>query len=541
MATRTEAEPPAGKVGNEIEVDTGRLDGAGPGRVFAVVAVVIMFAEVVPLQYAMIAPAVQQVGHTWPEVGDNLTWMVIILGLVGGATTPIVGNLADLYGKRRVMLAGSVSFLAGSLLCATTHDWTLFLIGRALQASCFALTAIAVGLLRDLVPRRYVPVAIGALATGFGLSGVLSPLVGGALTQSHSWRSLFWFLVVYMLVLIPLMVWVVPESRVRARQELDWVGAVLVGVGAALVLVYLSQGQSWGWSRPSAWGYLLAGLVVLVVFWVWETWTPAPMMDPRLLRAPKVSIVLAIGFLANVVIGGAGLAVPYMAQTDAGEITDRILAGAAAQAHAPVEMMRQVIGFEGGMGYALGLSLLGYAVHITIGMSATGMVAGPVGGWWGQRSGLRAPLVAAMAVLTGSMVLLAGFHGTWFAVMLVMSLYGVGMGMYYAAANNLIVEAVPKESSGVGAGMLAVAQSFGAALGTAVVTAVLSAHAFRMTSPSPTGQGTVTTDIPQVYTDSGWTTALWVLAAAALVGTVLAVVMRTGRTPATGGAALEVH
>lgn len=62
-----------------------------------------------------------------------------------------------------------------------------------------------------------------------------------------------------------------------------------------------------------------------------------------------------------------------------------------------------------------------------------------------------------------------------------------------------------------------------------------------MTSPSPTGQGTVTTDIPQVYTDSGWTTALWVPAAAALVGTVLAVVMRAGRTPATGGAEPEVH
>lgn len=535
MSTQAEAPPPPAVPGSDA--DTGRLDDAPKWRVVAVVAVIILFAEAVPLQYGLSGPAAPHVARTWPDVGANISWMVIILGLVGGATTPIVSKLADLYGKRRVMLACSGGFLAGSILCATTDSWTVFLIGRGLQASCFALTAIAVGLVRDLVPRRYVPVALGALATGFGLSGVASPLIGGALTETYSWRSLFWFLTVYMAVLLPLMLFVVPETKLRARQRLDWPGAILIGAGAALVLVYLSNGQTWGWGRPSAWGYLVAGLALLVVFYAWETRTPAPMMDPKLLRAPKVSVLLAIGFLANMVIASTGYIVPYMAQTDAGELKDQILGGAAAQAHMPVEAMRQIITFDGGLEYALGLSLLGYAVYIAIGSSAAGMAVGPLGGLWGKSAGPRAPMIAGLAALTVSVVMLALFHDSWGAVLTAMIVFGAGVGMYFAASNNLIIEAVPQESSGIGAGMLAVAGSFGTSVGTAIVTAVLSAHSFGFTSPSPTGQGTVVTEVPQVYTDTGWTISLWVVAATAVLGTLLAVLMRIGRTPATGGAA----
>ncbi|MEU0934214.1 MFS transporter [Embleya sp. NPDC005971] len=518
----------------------GRLDGASKARIVTVAAVVILFAEVVPLQYAMVLPAVQKVGASWPEVGGNLGWMVIIIALVGGATTPIVSKLADLYGKRRIMLMCSVGFLVGSILCAVTDSWALFLVGRALQATAFAMTAIAVGLLRDLLPRRYVPVAIGALAAGFGFSGILSPFVGGALTDQYSWRSLFWFLVVYGAVIIPLMLLLVPESSVRVHERLDWVGAILLGGGVALALVYISNGQTWGWSRPSAWAYLTVGLIVLGLFAVWETKTPSPMMSPHLLRSSKVSMVLAVGFLANVVIGGIGYIVPYMAQTDASAIKDQILAGAAATAGQPVEVMRQIITFEGDLGYGFGFSLLAFAAHITIGMSATSMAAGPAAGMWGRASGLRGPLIAGMAVMGTSAGLLALWHGHWVTVLVFYTVYGVGFGFYYSAANNLVVEAVPERESAVGAGMLAVAQSFGAAVGTAIITAVLSAHTFRTVSPGPTGQGTVTTDIPQVYTDAGWTTALWVVAAAGGLGTVIALLLKSGRTPATGGTASDI-
>lgn len=535
MSAHAEAAPPPAENGQ----DTGRLDGASRGRILAVLAVIILFAEAVPLQFVLIGPAVRQVGETWPTVGSNLSWMIIILGLVGGATTPLVGKLADLYGKRRIMLLGSITFLAGSILCATTDSWSMFLVGRALQASCFATTAIAVGLIRDLLPHRYVPVAIGAIAAGFGLSGVAGPLIGGALTDAYSWRALFWFLVVYVVVLIPVTLVVVPESKVRAHQRLDWVGAILAGAGVAMVLMYLSNGQAWGWGRPSAWGYLVVGMAVLVLFYTWETRTSAPMMDPKLLRSPKVAVVLAIAFLANIVIGAVGYAVPYMAQSDGDELKEQIYGGAAAQAGVPVDAVRQVITFDGSLDYGLGLSLFQYALYLSLGAALAAMAAGPLGGLWGKRTGLRAPYIAAMAALTTSTAFLAGLHGAVFVVLVGMVVYSLGNALYSAAANNLVIEAVPRESSGIGVGMLGVFAAFGSSVGTAVVTAVASTHPFRMTTPSPTGQGTVTSDVPSVYTDAGWSAALWATVAFGAVGIALAVVMRTGRTPATGGVAAD--
>ncbi|MCF2531090.1 MFS transporter [Yinghuangia soli] len=516
---------------------SARLDDASPGRIIAVAAIIILFAEAMVLQYAMVLPAVQKIGGTWPEVGSNLSWMVIIVGVVAGATLPIVSKLADLHGKRRVLLLCSSTFLAGSLLCAVTDSWTLFLVGRALQSTAGAMIAIGVGLVRDLLPRRHIPVAIGALAAGFGLSGVVSPFVGGALTDHYSWRALFWFLVVYSVVITILMVLFVPESNVRVREKLDWQGALLVGAGVALALVYLSNGQAWGWGRPSAWGYLAAGLALLVAFAVWEAKSPSPMMDPRLLRSAKVSLVLGAYFFGNMVIGGVGYAVPYMAQTDAAAIKDQVLQGAAAAAGQPVEVMQQAITFEGDLGYAFGFGLLAFAVHITIGMSATSMTAGPLAGAWGRTRGLRSPLIAGMSVMTAACAMLALWHGSWFTVLLVYAVYGLGFGAFYSASNNLIVEAVPESQSSIGAGMLNVAGNFGAAVGTAMITAILSAHPLQMVSPSPTGQGTATTDIPQVYTDTGWTLSLWALGIAGLIGIVVTVLLKSGRAPATGGEA----
>lgn len=514
-----------------------RLDDASTGRVVAVAAIIILFAEAMVLQYAMVLPAVQKIGATWPEVGSNLSWMVIIVGVVAGATLPIVSKLADLHGKRRVLLLCSTTFLAGSLLCAITESWALFLVGRGLQSTAGAMIAIGVGLVRDLLPRRHIPIAIGALAAGFGLSGVVSPFVGGALTDHYSWRALFWFLVVYGIVITILMVLFVPESNVRVRQKLDWQGAILVGAGVALALIYLSNGQAWGWGRPTAWGYLATGLALLVAFAVWEAKSPCPMMDPRLLRSAKVSLVLGAYFFGNMVIGGIGYAIPYMAQTDAADIKDKILQGAASAAGQPVEVMRQAITFEGDLGYAFGFGLFAFAMHITIGMSATSMTAGPLAGAWGRSRGLRSPLIAGMSIMTASCATIALWHGSWTTVLILYAVYGIGFGAFYSASNNLIVEAVPERESAIGAGMLNVAGNFGAAVGTAMITAILSAHPLQMVSPSPTGQGTTTTDIPQVYTDSGWTLALWALGVAGLCGVVVSVLLKAGRTPATGGEA----
>lgn len=533
--TETLDESPAPPEEPRDENVTGRLEDASKLRIFSILAVIVLFSEVVPLQYTMVSTAVQKVGQDFPSAGDNVSWMIIILGLVGGATTPILGKLADLLGKKLVLFASSVAFLAGSLLCATTHSWAMFLVGRGLQAVAFAMAAISAGLIRDLMPRRYVPLSIGVIATGFGISALAAPFLTGWLTDHWSWRSIFWFLAIYMLVLMPVFWLVVPETKLKVKQNLDWLGSVLVGAGAALALVYLSNGQQWGWGKPSAFVYLLGGIVLLAAFYLWELRAPEPIMDPKLLRSPRVSIVLAIGLFSNMIIGVQAYAVAYMAQIDKAEVDNGTVAGFAQASGTPVDVLKQALTFHGDLGYAMGFSLMALAVHITAWQAIPGMFSGPATGAWGKRVGLRIPYVIALSIMTATMVFYALWHSTWQQMMIVSIIYGIAFGMYYGAANNLVVEAVPQEQQGIGASMLGLTQSFGSAVGTAILTAIISAHPYQVVAPSATGGAPTTIDIPQVYTDEGWTLGFWAMAAAGLVCVILAVVMKAGRTPATGG------
>ena len=110
---------------------------------------------------------------------------------------------------------------------------------------------------------------MGVIATGFGASAVLAPLIGGVLTDHYSWRSIFWFLLIYIVVTTPLLAVVVPESPYRVKQKLDWFGSLLIGFGLAGVLVYISEGSSWGWGGSNL-IYLIGGVALLAIFVFWE-------------------------------------------------------------------------------------------------------------------------------------------------------------------------------------------------------------------------------------------------------------------------------
>ncbi|MBC3841798.1 MFS transporter [Streptacidiphilus sp. 4-A2] len=286
MSSAQAAEPPPSTPA-PAETHTARLEGASRLRIFAVILVVVLFAEIASLQYTMVASAARDISPSFPGVGADISWMVIIFGLVGGATTPLFGKMSDLWGKRLMMLIAGASFTVGTLICALTSSWAFFLVGRALEAVAITAPTVAYGLFRDILPRRYIPASIGVIATGLGMSALFAPLLGGWLLDHYSWRSLFWFMLIFVLVMLPLLVLVVPESPLRSDQRLDVAGALLLAVGVGLVLLYLSNGASWGWGRPTAWGWLVGGLLLLVAFVLVERRTSQPIMDLELLFSPR--------------------------------------------------------------------------------------------------------------------------------------------------------------------------------------------------------------------------------------------------------------
>ncbi|MEZ0090121.1 MFS transporter [Streptacidiphilus sp. EB129] len=542
-APNAETDTPAGATA-PAPAPAARLDGASRLRVFAVIAVVVLFAEIAALQYTMVASAARDIAPSFPGVNANISWMVIIFGLVGGATTPIMGKMSDLWGKRRIMLVSGVSFAVGTLICALTSSWALFLVGRALEAVAISAPTVAYGLFRDILPRRYIPASIGVIATGLGMSALGAPLLGGWLLDHYSWRSLFWFLLIFIAVVMPLLVLVVPETPLRTHQRLDVTGALLLATGVGLVLLYLSNGATWGWGRPTAWGWLAGGVVLLLAFVAVERRTAEPIMDLELLFSPKVSVVLLAALLGSVVVGVQGYSIPYMLQTPTHTQLTQLLTQqvvGAAHGQIPAAMIPAVhINLNALMAYGLGATLLGYGLHSAVFSGGTGMLAGGAAGEWSRKVGPRLPLIAAMATFTLSTLLYAFYaHSAWqYAVIAVV--FGLGFGSFYASAPNLIVEAVPARQQGISAGMLGVVNSLATSVGTAVLTAFLAANPaeFKVSIPgvpaSLTGGYHV---IPSIYADSGYRDGLLFAAGAGALGLVVAILMRHGRKPATGGMA----
>jgi MFS family permease len=438
-----------------------------------------------------------------------------------------------------------VSFLIGSVICATTSSWTLFLIGRAFQAVAIAAATVAYGLIRDLIPRKYVPLAIGLVSTGLGVSGVGGIMLSGVLTDSAGWsyKALFWFLVIYTLITLPLLLLVCPETKFRVRQKLDPMGALLLAGGVGFALLYVSNGANVGWANGLYLGYLVLGIVLMAGFIVLETRVSQPIIDVRLLFSPNVSAVLFVAFFAAIVVGIQAFAIPYMVSTPGHDaLVAATQQGAGARLKGlgvqPSQIPVKVIG---DIGYGLGFTLLGLAFHVQVWGSSVSMVSGAASGQLSGKIGARKPLLIGMLAFALTSGIYAAAHHGALTLALVGIVFGLGFGAFYATTPNLLVEASPPEQQGITAGMLGVSNSIGTAVGTAIAAAFQAAHPVKLVvlgqtvlagTPDPK---TGVTKRAGVFTDAAYTQIFIACAIAGTIALAGAYFMRAGRTASTGG------
>lgn len=519
---------------------TGRLEGVSWLRVSAVLAIVVLFTEISPLQYTMFAASLQKIAPSFPGIGANINWTVIVFGLIAAAVSPLVGRLSDAYGKKRLFLICATFFLVGCLVDALTSTWALFLLGRCLQSIAGATALLSYGLIRDLMPRKFVPVGLGIAATGLGLSALVAPILGGWLVDTYSWRAIFWFLFAFTAVMIPLLTFFVPESKLRARHGVDYLGAVLLAGGVALVLIYVDKGQDWGWGRISALAWLIVGMVLLVAFVLIETRLKSPLVDVRLLLLnPSVALVLLPSLLASFLVGIQPYAAAYMTQTPGSDAiraqVSQEAAGKLSSPGHPTPASAIGVHLDPNYAYGNGFSLMGYAIHISLLASLVAMAFGTIAGLLARRIGARLPLLVGLVALIVSAALYAALPYSWLTFMLVGGLFGAGSGMVLASCVILITEAVPADRQGVSTGMLGVTQGMGSAIGIAIITAFLNANPIHA-KVSLNGHLLATAVLPGVYAGHGYTLGFIVGGAVSIVALILVLLLRSGRTPATGGA-----
>ncbi|MEU4979382.1 MFS transporter [Streptomyces sp. NPDC021969] len=245
----------------------------------------------VALDFSVLNVALPVLGADLGMSTSALQWAVTAFALPSGGFLLLFGRMGDLYGRRRLFLAGLALFGAASLLATLAWDPASFLAGRALQGlGAAAIVPTGMSLLTTTFPEGPArDRALGISGTLLSLGFTVGMVAGGVLTDLLSWRSTMGLLALFALVVLPLAPRLLPESRTPERPRLDVPGAVTV-TGGLLSLIYaLTTAAEHGFGRTDVLAALAAGLLLLAAFVAVESRSAAPLVSLPMLRRRTVA------------------------------------------------------------------------------------------------------------------------------------------------------------------------------------------------------------------------------------------------------------
>ena len=275
-------------------------------RAITVLIAVMLLVDCLPMAFSGVSLTMRAITAQFP--GANLSWVVTILLLVGGATQPMAGKLADKFGAKQILLGMAAAYFVGSIVCALAPSLAVLLLGRALQALIWALPAVAYALFRLTFPERLVPIAVGMLATGLGVGIIFCPLLFGLLLEHHTFRSVFWFSAVYTVVVALPIAFLVPASQELQRDtRIGYSGMLIFTLTAGAVLLGVSKGAAWHWLSVPTMACFAAAVVLCCVFVQTQKTSSEPFLDLKFVRSEGVRSTLIVAFLLSVPPGGIHL------------------------------------------------------------------------------------------------------------------------------------------------------------------------------------------------------------------------------------------
>lgn len=235
-----------------------------------ILAALMLSMMLAAMDTTIVSTAVPQVVA---DLGDFalFTWVFSIYLLTQTVTIPIYGKLADIYGRKPILIGGSLIFLAGSAASAAAWSMPALIVFRGIQGlGAGSIMATVNTLAGDLYTVRERAKIQGFLSSVWGVSAILGPTLGGAFAEYLSWRWIFLVNVPIGAGAIALLTFYLHESVERERHRIDFAGAaaVLVAMGT-LIFGLLQGGTAWPWlSTPSVAVFVSAGLLLALAVWV---------------------------------------------------------------------------------------------------------------------------------------------------------------------------------------------------------------------------------------------------------------------------------
>ena len=395
------------------------------------------------LAQTTVIPALGDLQRELGASPSGIAWMVTAYLLVASIATPIFGRLGDMFGKQRLLAISLALFAVGSVVAGLAHSLPLMIVGRGLQGLGGGVFPLSFGIIRDEFPKHKVPTGIALLGAIAAIGSSIGLPLGGVLVDQANYHWIFW-VAATMGVLATLTTHLfVPASPVRTPGRVDLAGAAILGISLTALLIGISRAADWGWTSAPTLGLIAVGLVVLVLFGLFEHRTPQPLVNMRtFVRRPVLTTNVSTVLIGSAMISTFML-VPLLAQAG-GETGFGLSATEAGLLLAP-----------GGL-----LSLL----------------IAPIVGRIGERSGSKTPFFAGCLVTATALLGMAIAHDSVGLVILWSCITSAGVGAAFAAIPNLIVGAVDEHQTGEATGVNTVMRNIGSAVGAQVAGTIIATH-----------------------------------------------------------------
>jgi len=420
-------------------------DEARPGLARWLVAIAVLSSAIMEvLDTSVVNVSLPHIAGSLSATVDEATWVLTSYIVANAIILPITGWLANVIGRKRLLLVVVTGFTVSSMLCGLAPNLPLLILFRVLQGTTGGgLQPLSQAVLLEEFPGRERGKAMAFWGLGIVAAPILGPTLGGWITDSFSWRWVFYINLpvgLFSLIMISLFIHD-PHYIRRGALKVDAIGLGMLAIGMGALQVMLDKGQEDDWfSSRFIISLLVLAIVFLGVFVIRELRTPDPIVRFRLLRNRNFAAGVSLAWVLGFVLYGSLVLLPLFMQT---------LLGWSAQTAGLWTSPR-------GIGTALLMPVVGYML----------------GRGWDGRWMLTIGFIATSIALFGFSTMTLQ-SGTW-DIFLHQITQGLGMAFVFVPLTTLTMDSISQQDTGYATSLFSVTRNIGSSMGISFVTTWLA-------------------------------------------------------------------
>ncbi|MQA29975.1 MAG: DHA2 family efflux MFS transporter permease subunit [Luteitalea sp.] len=407
------------------------------------IAVSVMFATFMEvLDTTVVNVSLPHIAGSLSASIDEATWALTSYLVANAIILPMTGWLASMFGRKRLLMLSVVGFTVSSFLCGLAPTLGTLIVFRVLQgATGGALQPLSQAVLLEAFPPQDRGKAMGFWGLGIVVAPILGPVLGGWLTDTYSWRWVFYINIpvgIASIVMTKLYIFDPPYLRTESRRVDYWgIGMLTVGIGALQIVLDKGQQEDW-FSSTLITSLAIVSAVTLVALVVHELTTDEPIVDLRVFKARSYAVGVFLMTVVGFVLYGSMVLLPVMLQTLLG--------------YPPLQA---------------GIAMAPRGIGAFIMMPVVGLMTG--------RFDPRKLLTIGLVVGGASLLWLANLNlqaGYW-DIFWPQLIQGVGMSLLFVPLTTVAMDPIPREKMGYATSLFNLMRNIGGSVGIAVTGTML--------------------------------------------------------------------